>query len=105
MCIISSPGAYGYLLLSALLFEVLSSLMTVVRRPFPQTPLQVAINNKQHVIVGLLTASKAKLEFDDPASALCAAAGVGDLAQVKRLIENGADPNVGDYDRRTGDGL
>jgi len=38
---------------------------------------------------------------DDPASALCAAAGSGDLSQVKRLIDNGVDPNKGDYDRRT----
>jgi len=37
---------------------------------------------------------------DDPASALCAAAASGDLPQVKRLIENGVDPNKGDYDRR-----
>jgi hypothetical protein len=56
------------------------------------------------MIVGLLLSSKAKLDFDDPASALCAAAGEGDLAQVKRLIENGVDPNLCDYDRRTGDG-
>jgi ankyrin repeat protein len=42
------------------------------------------------------------MHFKDPASALCVAAGTGDLAQVKRIIENGVDPNVGDYDRRTG---
>jgi ankyrin repeat protein len=29
------------------------------------------------------------------------AAGEGNIAQVKRLIENGVDPNMGDYDRRT----
>ena len=50
--------------------------------------------------ISQLTAARAKLDMDDPASALCAAAGTGDLAQVRRLIENGVDPNVGDYDRR-----
>ena len=54
------------------------------------------------MIVSLLSAAKARMHFDDPASALCAAAGTGDLAQVKRIIENGVDPNVGDYDGRTG---
>jgi hypothetical protein len=54
------------------------------------------------MIVSLLSAVKARMHFEDPASALCAAAGTGDLAQVKRIIENGVDPNVGDYDRRTG---
>ena len=29
------------------------------------------------------------------------AAGEGNLTQVRRLIENGVDPNLGDYDRRT----
>ena len=54
------------------------------------------------MIVSLLSAAKARMHFDDPASALCAAAGTGDLAQVKRIMENGVDPNVGDYDGRTG---
>lgn len=67
-----------------------------------QTPLQVAINCKQPMIVSLLSAVKARMHFDDPASALCAAAGTGDLSQVKRIIENGVDPNLGDYDGRTG---
>ena len=46
-----------------------------------QTPLQVAISAKQQMIIGLLMASKAKLGIDDPGSALCAAAGDGDLAK------------------------
>lgn len=31
---------------------------------------------------------------------LCSAAGAGDAARVLSLLEDGADPNVGDYDRR-----
>uniref|UniRef100_A0A0C3STI2 Uncharacterized protein n=1 Tax=Guillardia theta (strain CCMP2712) TaxID=905079 RepID=A0A0C3STI2_GUITC len=41
------------------------------------------------------------MDIDNPASALCTAAGNGDLAQVRRLIENGVQPNLGDYDNRT----
>jgi hypothetical protein len=33
---------------------------------------------------------------------LCNAAAVGDVARMKSLIENGANPNAGDYDDRTG---
>lgn len=58
------------------------------------------MNLKQNMIISQLTTARAKLEMDDPASALCGAAGAGDLAQVKRLIENGVDPNKGDYDLR-----
>ena len=66
-----------------------------------QTPLQTAINHKQLMIVGLLTQWKASLGFENAASALCEASGGGDLAQVRRLIENGVNANLGDYDRRT----
>eukprot|EP00960_Hanusia_phi_P033537 750499-Hanusia_phi.AAC.11 len=65
------------------------------------TPLQEAISHKQTLIVGLLTQWKASLGIDNPASALCTAAGSGDLAQVRRLIENGVQPDLGDYDNRT----
>ena len=94
---------------------------------FSQTPFQVAVNSKQQMIISLLVDSKARLDMESPESALCAAgflskvfllkqtfilhfvsslthliaAGEGNLTQVRRLIENGVDPNLGDYDRRT----
>lgn len=34
-------------------------------------------------------------------SALCEAASTADLEYLKRLLENGVDPNLGDYDKRT----
>ncbi len=37
----------------------------------------------------------------NPELVLCSAAAFGDLAQVKRLVEFGVDPNIGDYDKRT----
>ena len=39
--------------------------------------------------------------YEDAASHLCAAADAGDMRQLTRLIDNGVDPNVRDYDQRT----
>lgn len=39
--------------------------------------------------------------YEDASSHLCAAADVGDMRQLTRLIDNGVDPNVRDYDQRT----
>ena len=33
---------------------------------------------------------------------MCHAAATGDVLRIKTLIENGANPNAGDYDNRTG---
>jgi hypothetical protein len=35
------------------------------------------------------------------AALLCGAVSEGDLAQLRRLLHAGADPNLGDYDKRT----
>jgi ankyrin repeat protein len=35
------------------------------------------------------------------AALLCSAVSVGDLALLRRLLHAGADPNTGDYDKRT----
>jgi len=64
------------------------------------TPLQLAVSHKQQMIVGLLSTSKARLDVDNAASAICEAAGAGDIAAVKRLVENGVDPDSADYDKR-----
>ena len=66
-----------------------------------QTPLAIAIMAKQQMIITVLASSKAKLDMESPELALCTAAGEGDLTQVKRLIEFGVAPNIGDYDKRT----
>lgn len=39
--------------------------------------------------------------YEDASSHLCAAADAGDMRQLTRLIDNGVDPNVRDYDQRT----
>ena len=66
-----------------------------------QTPLAIAILSKQQMIITVLAGAKAKLDMASPELALCSAAGSGDLAQVKRLVEFGVPPNIGDYDKRT----
>ncbi|KAK3264010.1 hypothetical protein CYMTET_27222 [Cymbomonas tetramitiformis] len=65
------------------------------------TPLQTAINHNQGPVAKLLTDWGAIIEMEDPSSALCDAAGNGDMATVRRLIENKVNPNCGDYDGRT----
>ena len=72
-----------------------------VKDRWGSTPMSLAITNKQQMIITVLAASnRAKLDIADPALALCTAAGSGDLAQVKRYIDFGVSPNLGDYDRR-----
>ena len=62
----------------------------------------IAIAAKQQMIITVLASSgKAKLDMASPELALCSAAGAGDLQQVKRLVDFGVKPNLGDYDRRT----
>ncbi len=65
------------------------------------TPLQEAITHKHTLIVGLLCQHKAALDAPDPAGSMCQAAAVGNVEAVRRFVENGVDPLVGDYDKRT----
>ncbi len=39
--------------------------------------------------------------YEDASRHLCAAADTGDMRQLTRLIDNGVDANVRDYDQRT----
>ncbi|KAK3251628.1 hypothetical protein CYMTET_39030 [Cymbomonas tetramitiformis] len=66
-----------------------------------RTPLQIAINHNQGPVAKLLTDWGAVIEMEDPSSALCDAAGNGDIATVRRLVQNRVNPNCGDYDGRT----
>ena len=67
-----------------------------------QTPMGIAIAAKQQMIITVLASSgKAKLDMASPELALCSAAGAGDQQQVKRLVDFGVQPDIGDYDLRT----
>jgi hypothetical protein len=48
-------------------------LLALSFRSFSQTPLQVAVNSKNLMIISLLVAAKARLDMDSPETALCAA--------------------------------
>lgn len=48
-----------------------------------------------------LTLLRVVYRYEDASSHLCAAAAAGDMRQLTRLIDNGVDPDVRDYDQRT----
>ena len=87
-------------------FKVIECLLKLganlnVKDRWGQTPMTIAINAKQHLIITVLSAAKARLDMESPELELCTAAGAGDMVQVKRLVEFGVDPTIGDYDKRT----
>lgn len=63
------------------------------------TPLHDAVQNGHERAADLLLKHGAKGEAD-PAM-LCTLAGNGDTERLKRWLRYGADPSIGDYDRRT----
>ena len=72
-----------------------------VKDRWGQTPLQDAVNMGHGQVIELLQKHGGKLDYEDPSNALCSAASAGDLKKMKQLIDNGIDPNCGDYDART----
>lgn len=65
-----------------------------------RTPLQVAVFHKQAHVVEILVREGAQLLVDDPAGALCDAASEGNVEYLKLLMDNGVEPDCGDYDSR-----
>jgi len=66
-----------------------------------KTALQEAIHNGHEHAVQLLLKWNSKMYIENGASSLCTAASEGNVNLCTILLENGLDPNVGDYDRRT----
>lgn len=65
------------------------------------TPLSDAIRHKQLEAQRILAKAGASVPHDDDAAAeLCRLAFEGDLDEMKILVENGLDVNLGDYDSR-----
>jgi lysophospholipase len=89
----------GHLEAARFLLEAGANANTVDR--WGGTPLADATRHKHDAVAALLVERGAELRRGDIAVALCAVAGAGDLAEVRRLIESGADVNAGDYDGRT----
>jgi len=74
---------------------------SAIRDRWGQTPMAIAIKSKQQMVITVLASAKAKLDIESPELELCTAAGQGDAAQVKRLIDFGVsapslDPLVQD---------
>jgi len=72
-----------------------------VKDRWNHTPLHDAITYKHDAIAQLLVSKGASLPRQDASLACQKAASTGDVRQLTRLIENGVDPNIGDYDGRT----
>ena len=64
--------------------------------------LKASSASVRFVRVRVLTqGSLSACRYEDASSHLCAAAAAGDMRQLTRLIDNGVDPDVRDYDQRT----
>ena len=71
------------------------------RNRWGQTPLQEAMEARQGPVVELLLQWRAQIDTETSSGALCSAASTDDVEQLRRLVENKADVNKGDYDNRT----
>ncbi len=65
------------------------------------SPLVDALRHDQLAVQKLLRAHGGQLLGMDVSVELCEAASKGDVSRMKALIDNGANPNAGDYDDRT----
>ncbi|KAK3285457.1 hypothetical protein CYMTET_6939 [Cymbomonas tetramitiformis] len=65
------------------------------------TPATDALRLKQTEVLQILRDHGAKIQLEDASGEMCRAAAEGDLQQLQRLMENGIDPNLVDYDGRS----
>lgn len=68
---------------------------------YGNTPLHEAIKNGHDLVVSLLVESGALLYISDAGNCLCLAVAREDLDYLRRVMDNGADPNSKNYDLRT----
>ena len=65
------------------------------------TPLMDAIRNGFPTVAHHLRAHGGVIDGEFAGNLLCEAASIGNLEQIRMLIDNGVDVNEGDYDQRT----
>ncbi|XP_076919720.1 potassium channel KOR1-like [Bidens hawaiensis] len=65
------------------------------------TPLFEAIKNGHDMVVSMLVEAGAFLEMSNAGDCLCTAVAKGDIDFLKRLLNNGINPNSRNYDLRT----
>jgi len=68
---------------------------------FGSSPLLDAVRHRNKNVCECLLRHGGELLGSNVGVMLCEAAAIGDVEELQFLITNGADPNVGDYDRRT----
>ncbi|KAJ0719404.1 putative cyclic nucleotide-binding domain, potassium channel, voltage-dependent, EAG/ELK/ERG [Helianthus annuus] len=65
------------------------------------TPLFEAIKNGHDGVVSMLVEAGAFLDMDNAGNCLCMAVAKGDIEFLKRVLDNGVNPNSRNYDLRT----
>eukprot|EP00899_Mesostigma_viride_P026615 jgi/Mesvir1/7138/Mv25133-RA.1 len=65
------------------------------------TPLGDAVREKNDDVAAFLRTVGAEMRCKNPAALLCKAAAAGDVDELRRLMDNGINCNVFDYDKRT----
>lgn len=68
---------------------------------FGNTPLLEAVKNGNDRVASLLVKEGAGINIENAGSFLCIAVARGDSDYLKRLLSNGMDPNLKDYDYRS----
>ncbi|KAF7831133.1 potassium channel SKOR [Senna tora] len=72
-----------------------------IKDNFGNTPLLEAVKNGHDQVASLLFKEGALMGIDNAATFLCTIVARGDSDYVKRLLSNGMDPNLKDYDHRS----
>ncbi|QCE01151.1 potassium channel SKOR-like [Vigna unguiculata] len=72
-----------------------------IKDNFGNTPLLEAVKNGNDRIASLLVKEGATMKVENAGSFLCTAVARGDSDYLKRLLSNGMDPNLKDYDYRS----
>merc|ERR1719502_133576 len=73
----------------------------LVRDRYDGTPMMDAVRHKRDNVTAYLRDAGCKFTVGDAAIRLCSAGAEGDVAALKRLIQNKVDTNAHDYDYRT----
>eukprot|EP00899_Mesostigma_viride_P007210 jgi/Mesvir1/16490/Mv10045-RA.1 len=68
---------------------------------FNGTPLADAVRQKNDDVAEFLRSIGGEMMGENPAGLLCYAALRNDVEELRRLVDNGLDPNSADYDMRT----
>ncbi|KAL9316386.1 hypothetical protein ACSQ67_017387 [Phaseolus vulgaris] len=72
-----------------------------IKDNFGNTPLLEAVKNGNDRVASLLLKEGASMKIENAGSFLCTAVARGDSDYLKRLLSNGMDPNLKDYDYRS----